>query len=42
MTHWLTARGITPDKKLIDRILQAAKESSQILTEDEIMKIVNS
>lgn len=40
VAHWLTDRGIDPDKELIDRILAAAKDRTAVLTDEEILRIV--
>lgn len=39
VVYWLEKRGIFPMDDLVDRILEAAKTSDRILTEDEIMTI---
>jgi 2-isopropylmalate synthase len=40
VTFWLKDRDIEPDQKLIDAILQTAKQSDHNLTEDEVRAVV--
>jgi 2-isopropylmalate synthase len=42
VVYWLTKRGIPASDEVVDRILAAAKQSSRILTEDEILALVPS
>ncbi|MDA2913577.1 LeuA family protein [Acidobacteriia bacterium AH_259_A11_L15] len=37
VTYWLEQRGLTPTEELVERILQAAKLSNHLLTEDEVL-----
>jgi 2-isopropylmalate synthase len=39
---WLEKHGLAPSDDVVDRILAAAKQSSRILTEDEILALVNT
>jgi 2-isopropylmalate synthase len=39
---WLEKHGLAPSDDVVDRILAAAKRSSRILTEDEILALVNT
>ena len=41
VTYWLKQRGIEPNKQVVDAILAAAKKSHHILTEKEVMAVVN-
>jgi 2-isopropylmalate synthase len=38
--YWLRARGIEPSEELVAAILQAAKATTHILGEDEVMAVV--
>lgn len=38
--YWLTRRGIEPTEERVQRILDYAKRSSRVLTEEEIMRLV--
>lgn len=40
VSYWLRKRNIEPGKELVDAILAKAKNSAQILTDDEVMEIV--
>lgn len=40
VTYWLKQRGIEPTKALVDAVLAAAKNSHHILSDDDVMKIV--
>ncbi len=40
--YWLAKRGIPASDEAVDRILAAAKQSSRILTEDEILALAVS
>jgi len=40
VTYWLGKHGITATDELVDRILAAAKQSSSVLTEGEILALV--
>jgi len=40
VTFWLERRGIEASEALVDRIFGAAKRSSRVLTDDEVMKLV--
>jgi 2-isopropylmalate synthase len=40
--YWLKRRGIEPTDELVTKILAGAKDSKQILTEEEVMAIVNA
>ncbi|HZU85411.1 MAG TPA: LeuA family protein [Polyangiaceae bacterium] len=40
VSHWLRQRGIEPADDLVAAILQAAKETTHILSDDEVMRIV--
>lgn len=42
VTHWLEERGITPDKELVQEIIQAAKSRTSVLSEEEVMEIVRA
>jgi 2-isopropylmalate synthase len=42
VAHYLETRGVEPDKVLIQMILQRAKESSAVLTEEEVMEVVRA
>jgi len=39
---YLEQRGITPSEDIVDRVLQRAKESKRVLTEEEILEIASS
>jgi isopropylmalate/homocitrate/citramalate synthase len=38
--YWLEKRGIEPSEERVERILSRAKQSSSVLSEDEVMKLV--
>ncbi|MBI3952009.1 MAG: 2-isopropylmalate synthase [Acidobacteria bacterium] len=38
--YWLTKRGIEPTEERVGRIFEYAKQSSTVLTEEEIMKLI--
>jgi 2-isopropylmalate synthase len=38
---WLEQRGIKPEAALVDRIFDVAKQSSRLLSDDEVQKMVN-
>ncbi|HYY59063.1 MAG TPA: LeuA family protein [Pyrinomonadaceae bacterium] len=38
--YWLEKRGIEPSEERVERILARAKQSSSVLSEDEVMKLV--
>ncbi|OGF53147.1 MAG: hypothetical protein A2Z21_09565 [Candidatus Fraserbacteria bacterium RBG_16_55_9] len=38
--HWLQARGIDPNPQLVDRLLHQAKNSTKVLSEQEILQII--
>ncbi len=40
VNYYLKSRGIAPDKALVDKILERAKQSKRILTEDEVLSLV--
>jgi 2-isopropylmalate synthase len=40
VTHWLAAHGIEPNEELVKAVLQRAKLAHQILTDDQIMAVV--
>lgn len=40
--YWLGKRGITASEEVADRILAAAKQSSRVLTEEEILALISS
>jgi 2-isopropylmalate synthase len=40
VTYWLKQRGIEPTKPVVDAVLAAAKKSHHILSDDEVMSIV--
>jgi 2-isopropylmalate synthase len=40
VNYWLTERGITPNEALVKEILQAAKLENHILTDGEVMAVV--
>lgn len=40
--YWLERHGVAPDDALVDRIFQAAKQASRVLTEAEIRALVAS
>jgi hypothetical protein len=40
--YWLGKRGIAASEEVADRILAAAKQSSRVLTEEEILALVPS
>ena len=42
VTYWLRERGFPPAKELVDAILAKAKESDHILTDDEVLAIVEA
>ncbi len=42
VVFWLEKRGISPADEIVDRIFTAAKQSSRILTESEILALVQS
>jgi len=37
VTYWLEKRGITPTDQIVERVLQRAKASAKVLTEEEIL-----
>ena len=37
--YWLEKRGIAPREALVERIFQAAKQSTRVLTEDEVLAL---
>ncbi|MCL2724476.1 MAG: LeuA family protein [Polyangiaceae bacterium] len=42
VNHWLSQRGIPNDEKLVAEILKTAKSQDHILTDDEIVAIIDS
>jgi 2-isopropylmalate synthase len=42
VTHWLRTRRIEPTERLVEAILRIAKAKSQTLSDDEVMRIVES
>lgn len=42
VTYWLKQRGITPSDAMVKAILQRAKEVDHILTEEEVLAVVNA
>ncbi|HEX4003200.1 MAG TPA: LeuA family protein [Candidatus Acidoferrales bacterium] len=42
VVYWLAKRGVLASDEAVDRILAAAKQSSRILTEDEILALAQS
>lgn len=42
VSFWLESRGIEPSEAVVKAILARAKETDHILTEDEVMAVVNS
>lgn len=40
IVHWLQVRGIDPNPQLVERLLQKAKCSTKVLSEQEILKII--
>lgn len=40
--YWLKKRNISPEKNLVDKIFNFAKSSNRILTDEEIMELVDS
>jgi len=40
--YWLEKRGMAADDEVVDRILTAAKQSERVLTEEEILALVDS
>ena len=40
VNYWLKARGIEPSETLVAEILKAAKATTHILTDDEVMTVV--
>jgi 2-isopropylmalate synthase len=40
VSHWLSERGIEPDRDLIQEILKSAKEHTAVLTEVQVMNVV--
>ena len=40
--HWLEKHGLAPDDEVIERILEAAKKSDRVLTEEEIVALADS
>jgi len=40
--YWLEKRGLTPTEELVERVLQTAKQSDRLLTEDEILSLCGS
>jgi 2-isopropylmalate synthase len=41
VTYWLRSRNIEPNEDLVRRVLAKAKESDHILSDDEVLSIVN-
>jgi 2-isopropylmalate synthase len=41
VSYWLKQRGIEPSEALVKEILAAAKGTSHILTDEEVMAVVN-
>jgi 2-isopropylmalate synthase len=39
--YWLEKRGIRPDDDIVDRIFNAAKKATRVMTEDEIFALVH-
>ena len=42
VSYWLKQRGIEPSKGVVDAVLAAAKKSTHILSEDEVMAVVRA
>ncbi len=42
VVYWLKKRNINPEKSLVDKIFNLAKSTNRILTDEEIMCLVNS
>jgi 2-isopropylmalate synthase len=42
VTHWLEKRGIPASDELIERILEVAKESERVLSDEDIQAVVDS
>ncbi len=42
VVYWLKKRNINPEKSLVDKIFNLAKSTNRILTDEEIMRLVNS
>ncbi|MBK7397963.1 MAG: 2-isopropylmalate synthase [Myxococcales bacterium] len=40
--YWLKRRGFEPSKELIDRVLARAKQSDHILSDEEVLAVVNA
>jgi hypothetical protein len=40
--YWLGKRGMAASDEVVDRILAAAKKSERVLTEEEILALVDS
>jgi 2-isopropylmalate synthase len=40
--YWLEKRGMAADDEVVDRILTAAKQSERVLTEEEVLALVDS
>jgi 2-isopropylmalate synthase len=41
VNYWLQKRGIPSDEVLVAEILKAAKQTDHIMTEEEVMRVVN-
>ena len=42
VTYWLNEHGIEPNKELVDTILKAAKNEKHILSDEEILALVDA
>lgn len=42
VSYWLRSRGITPEKPLVDALLQRAKAARGVLSDDEAMEVVHA
>ena len=40
VTYWLRRRGIEPERALVERILDVAKRSDHLLSEEEVMSVI--
>jgi 2-isopropylmalate synthase len=42
VTYWLRKRGIEPERGIVERILEVAKRSDHLLSEEEVMQVIQT
>lgn len=42
VTYWLRKRGIEPERSIVERILEVAKRSDHLLSEEEVMAVIQA